>query len=498
MTQQNEKQQGRRAILSKYGVTAAAVEETAELAVALSYHKAWRDATTEWLALSMPLPQSEVPMISAYLPPFLDGLIPEGWLLEIASRAKPSLAKDRFGLLMATCGDAVGAVGVTVPQTRTQALAHPQEELFLKQEPFRGAQLENPYGRCLICAEAIDGRAHHYHEACAMELFGRGHASLPFFQEDFEALALENIRAQLIVPGAQRKISASLLAEERNKARITIFGAGEAGMFILKPEHPQVTTFPVNEHAAMMMARAVGLTTAAFGLMLGPDGKLSYVTRRFDRLTRGDGPVEKLAMEDFGQLFGRVRDHDKYKESFDKIGKYLRAGSPQAIIDCARFFDQVFFSYLIGNNDFHLRNVSVFTKGNRPVLTPAYDITITQLIDPEPDEDTTLPVNGKKRKLRRSDWIEFGMRMGMPEKAVRTRLAHFVHTMPALVEAAQRSFLPEEQKMALLTYVAGRMARATTETPLVAIGLPAKNYEGLPGAETAEQNLASSNQKKQE
>lgn len=175
-------------------------------------------------------------------------------------------------------------------------------------------------------------------------------------------------------------------------------------------------------------------------------------------------------MEDFGQIFGRVRDYEKYKESYDKVGKYLRSGSPQALVDCARFFDQVFLSYLIGNNDFHLRNVSVFTEGNRPVLTPAYDITITQLIDPEPDDDTTLPVNGKKAKLRRGDWLEFGMRMGIAEKAVRTRLERFERAMPAIRDAARRCFLPADQQTALLEFASGRMARAMVSVPQVAPG----------------------------
>lgn len=108
--------------------------------------------------------------------------------------------------------------------------------------------------------------------------------------------------------------------------------------------------------------------------------------------------------------------------------------------------------------------MSVFTAGNRPVLTPAYDITITQLIDPEPDEDTTLPVNGKKAKLRHDDWIEFGKRMGMAEKAVRTRLERFERAMPAIRDAAGRSFLPEHQKADLLRFIASRIARAFAGT----------------------------------
>jgi serine/threonine-protein kinase HipA len=457
----------RHAALVKYDKRAADLTETPELSVAFSYKQSWIDAESEWLALSMPNALKVAPVISPSLPPFLDGLIPEGWLLGLASRMKPELAKDRFGLLLATCGDAVGAVGVNDLDAPRKADQEASDRL--PREALQGP-VENPFGRCLVCAGPLEERANHYHDLCATRLFGTSAASLPFLQEQFEELAMDNIRAHLIVPGAQRKISASLLTDGDGRTRITLVGTGEGGLFILKPEHPQVSTFPANEHAAMMIAQAAGLETASFGLMLGPDGKLSYVTRRFDRVKRGKGPLQKRSMEDFGQIFGRVRDHEKYKESFDKIGKFLRGSSPQAIVDCARFFDQVFLSYLIGNNDFHLRNVSVFTEGNRPILTPAYDITITQLIDPEPEEDTTLPVNGRKNKIRRGDWFEFGMRMGMAEKAVQTRIEHFECAMPAIEEAAMRSFLPADEKTKLLKFTTGRMARALVSVPQVAAG----------------------------
>lgn len=43
---------------------------------------------------------------------FFDGLIPEGWLLDIAKEHWKVRADDRFELLLATCRDAIGAVSV--------------------------------------------------------------------------------------------------------------------------------------------------------------------------------------------------------------------------------------------------------------------------------------------------------------------------------------------------------------------------------------------------
>jgi serine/threonine-protein kinase HipA len=44
--------------------------------------------------------------------PFFDGLIPEGWLLDIAQKNWKLNPRDRMGLLMACCKDCIGAVSV--------------------------------------------------------------------------------------------------------------------------------------------------------------------------------------------------------------------------------------------------------------------------------------------------------------------------------------------------------------------------------------------------
>ncbi len=45
--------------------------------------------------------------------PFFEGLIPEGWLLEIATESWKLNPNDRMGLLLACCKDCIGAVSVT-------------------------------------------------------------------------------------------------------------------------------------------------------------------------------------------------------------------------------------------------------------------------------------------------------------------------------------------------------------------------------------------------
>lgn len=62
--------------------------------------------------ISLTLPMQENKYTSNVLFSFFDGLIPEGWLLEIAEKNWKLNGRDRMGLLMACCKDCIGAVSV--------------------------------------------------------------------------------------------------------------------------------------------------------------------------------------------------------------------------------------------------------------------------------------------------------------------------------------------------------------------------------------------------
>ena len=64
--------------------------------------------------ISLTLPLTNLPYRSSMMFPFFDGLIPEGWLLDIAARNWKLNPNDRMGLLMTCCKDCIGAVGVCI------------------------------------------------------------------------------------------------------------------------------------------------------------------------------------------------------------------------------------------------------------------------------------------------------------------------------------------------------------------------------------------------
>ena len=62
--------------------------------------------------VSLTLPLQREPFLSNVLFSFFDGLIPEGWMLNIAERNWKINRRDRMALLLACCLDCIGNVSI--------------------------------------------------------------------------------------------------------------------------------------------------------------------------------------------------------------------------------------------------------------------------------------------------------------------------------------------------------------------------------------------------
>lgn len=62
--------------------------------------------------VSLTLPLRKEPFLQSTMLPFFDGLIPEGWLLEITVKNWKANPSDRMGLLLLACKDCIGAVSI--------------------------------------------------------------------------------------------------------------------------------------------------------------------------------------------------------------------------------------------------------------------------------------------------------------------------------------------------------------------------------------------------
>lgn len=108
----------RKGLVRLDGVRVGTIEET-EGGTVFRYDPAWL-ARKDAMPVSLTLPLRPAPYASRGLHPFFENLLPEGWLLEIATRKLKISKDDAFGLLLLTCADCAGAVEV-LPAERSGA-----------------------------------------------------------------------------------------------------------------------------------------------------------------------------------------------------------------------------------------------------------------------------------------------------------------------------------------------------------------------------------------
>ena len=99
-----------KALIQYKGINAGILKETDE-GYEFSYTEEYlADAASAPVSLTLPL--TDKPYQSTVLFPFFDGLIPEGWLLDVALRNTDISELDRFSLLLLCSKDCIGAVSV--------------------------------------------------------------------------------------------------------------------------------------------------------------------------------------------------------------------------------------------------------------------------------------------------------------------------------------------------------------------------------------------------
>jgi len=295
--------------------------------------------------------------------------------------------------------------------------------------------------RCLYCYQPLpDGGGPSYHPTCSRKLFGKAvPPAFPYTEAEMLALAEAVVRQHITVTGVQPKLSLTLApaGAAGQPSRFTIVGALD-GEYILKPPTAHYPHLPEVEDLIMHLAALARLPTVPHGLLRLEGGALAYVTRRIDR-QKG----RKLAMEDMCQLTERLTEN-KYHGSHEQVAKAILKYSANPGLDVVNYYELVLFCFLTGNADMHLKNFSLLhTPGLGYGLAPAYDLVATALVNPADTEELALTLNGKKKRLRQTDFRQAAQRAGVDDKVVTGILARFSKAKPAWYEFTGRSFLPE-------------------------------------------------------
>ncbi len=257
--------------------------------------------------------------------------------------------------------------------------------------------------------------------------------------------------AKMSIQGVQPKLSARLLVKEQQFALVD-----KGGHYILKPQIADYVQVPENEDCTMRLAALAGIEIPLHGLLFGEDGAFTYFIRRFDR----SGRTGKIHVEDFAQLGGRQRE-TKYRSSMEQVAGVIDTFCTFPVVEKAKLLRRTLFAFLVGNEDMHLKNFSVIHRGDVIALSPAYDLVNTTIVLPRPEEELALPLNGKKNRLTRVDFLDyFAIKyLGLASRMVDGMVDEFVCVRPRWEELIGMSFLSEEMKERYLQVLAERFGR---------------------------------------
>ena len=309
--------------------------------------------------------------------------------------------------------------------------------------------------RCLCCYKPILSDDADYHPLCAKRFFGSKDVPLlSFSHADINKMAQVVVQNRTTVTGIQAKLSLDIAHDSQGlPQRLTIVGV--MGRYILKPQTEQFTALPEMEDLTMHLAEIAHIPTVPHALIRFTDGELNYITRRIDRTDDG----AKLPMEDMCQLTDRMTEQ-KYQGSYELIASTIQRYSSASKLDVINFWEQVVFSWIVGNADMHLKNFSLIslTPGHYR-LAPTYDQVSTAIIMPEDTEETALVLQGFNKKLMKSDFIHAMENSGVDEKVIHRIISRFAKCRDSWFDFIDCSFITEVQKQQLKNLIDERLNR---------------------------------------
>ncbi len=316
--------------------------------------------------------------------------------------------------------------------------------------------------KCLCCGKDLTKEQDFitcWHSTCIKKFFSTSNLpDIDLTKKALESLAIDSVNKGLTIPGVQRKLSLSLSKEANPKLTYINYPTG----YIIKPQTPEYDALPEAEYLVMQMAKYAGIRTVPFALIqMHTDQTLVYITKRIDRIYSSQKSIEKKAMEDFCQLENRLTI-DKYHSSYERCAKVIQKYSITPGLDLAELFLRLVFSFIAGNSDMHLKNFSLIetSPGSQEYqLSDAYDMLPVNIILPEDQEELALTLNGKKRNLRKNDFLLFADYCGINKTAARKMIQDIISKENIYLDLCENSYLPRNMKDNLIELIKQRIIR---------------------------------------
>lgn len=303
-------------------------------------------------------------------------------------------------------------------------------------------------------------------------LFGKRNVNveLPFTRRQFIQEQPEHQKG-MSISGYQPKLSLSI---ENDSFQVV----SDKGMYILKPSPEAYPYLAENEHATMTVMKRLGFNVPPFGLIYFkraeqlPD-ELAFIIKRYDRL---EPNAEKVHQE---QLDGAMGIDDKYGNvageklvSYEQAAKFINTSINNTLSNKRDIFLRTVYAYVLGNNDYHLRNMGIMhPKNSKSLLAPVYDFISVVPYDAVFNEYLALPLLEIEEKnygiapgldsihgeYLGVDFILLAEGMGLNSKLAQKLLLDVINSHSLIIEIYTDSHMPLNDREKILSYIARRM-----------------------------------------
>lgn len=254
--------------------------------------------------------------------------------------------------------------------------------------------------------------------------------------------------ASMALSGLQRKICARLSLKKRRFIPVR-----RHGIFLLKPGLLEFEQVPENEDLTMRLAALAGIDVPLHGLHRAGDGSLLYFVRRFDRT----GKAGRVHVEDLAQVAG-VRPADRYGFPLEEAGELLDRYATFPVVDKWKLFRRVLFAWLTGNEEMHLKDLSLLHQNGTVGLSPAYDLVNTAIVRRNPEGEMALSLQGRRDGMTRDLFFDYFGRecLGLTREAMDRVANDLSGAIPRWNRLIGRSFLEDKRKSDYRNLIARR------------------------------------------
>ncbi len=342
------------------------------------------------------------------LPPFIESLLPEGWLAQVLHQ------RDERGVLRSG----------RRYMSNIAIVRSPEELTTIAADVLQGELAAFSTGGCFTGRYQGPGRGE------IEETFEQNLARL-YAQTQTPRLSGVQIKAPMCLT------TDGLLVPAIERPFTHIFKpAGTAGF----------ETLPVVEWLCLELGRAVGFEVPEAALVEMPDGMPpALLVERFD-IRRSADDHRMLAMEDFCSIL-ELPASAKYDGTIERMARGLRPLSTDPAADLEILFRRALFAWFIADGDMHLKNLALLKyaePGSRRFATvrfaPLYDAVTTRVFPGLAGDRMALKLNGKDDRLTRQDFLTLARTIDLPAARAEAAIGELA---TRLREAALRMALPE-------------------------------------------------------